>query len=76
MSFYYFTANLDNETTLCLAPISSTRAAQADECIDDVSGYFLYEYRRTNSTTPEIKVIARVATDDAALTLSRMLKME
>lgn len=71
---YYFTANLDNETTLCLAPISEARAALAAEEIEDTSGYFLYEFRHTN-TTPEVKVLARVASDEAALRLREMLQM-
>lgn len=75
MSEYYFTANIDNETTLCLAPMSSARVADSGQEIEDTSGYFLYETRRTNDLS-EVTIIARVVSEDAALQLSRMLNME
>jgi hypothetical protein len=42
MSEYYFSAELDSETTLCIAPITSKRIELSGEQIDDPSGYFLF----------------------------------
>lgn len=71
MDGYYFSVELDECRTLCLAPLTERRRAMADQDIPDPSGYFLFEKR----TTGEVEVIAQVLSEEAALRLREMLKM-
>ena len=43
MAEHYFSTNIDNETTLCIAPLTNRRLAMSGQEISDTSGYFLYE---------------------------------
>jgi hypothetical protein len=74
MAEFYFSVNLDNERTLCLAPLTDCRIAMAGIDIGDPSGYFLFETRGTGDNAG-IEVIARVLTEDAAFRLRDMLNM-
>lgn len=71
---FYFSVNLDNDTTLCLAPLTDSRIALSGEELEDTSGYFLFEQRHSEEL-PEIKIIARVLSEEAAFRLRAMLKM-
>lgn len=73
MSDYYFSVNLGNDRTLCLAPLTERKRAYSGEEIDDASGYFLFETRGSDETAVEI--IARVQSEEAALKLRDMLNM-
>jgi hypothetical protein len=75
MAEYYFTTNVDNETTLCIAPITNRRLALSGQEIPDTSGYFLYETRKSQEPN-EVRIIARVLSEEAAFELSRILNME
>lgn len=72
----YYSTNLTNNVTLCIAPLTDQQIASAGpEIADDPLGYFLYEY--CADTGPHnVSVIAKVVDDEAAWRLSRMLKME
>lgn len=74
MQNFYFSASLDNDRTLCLAPLCDRYLAASGECITDSSGYFLYERRASDPDS--VKIIAQVRTDDAALRLREMLSLE
>jgi hypothetical protein len=75
MAEYYFTTNIDNETTLCIAPLTDRRIAMSGQEIADPSGYFLYETRKSQEPN-EVRIIARVFSEEAAFELSRLLNME
>jgi hypothetical protein len=75
MAEYYFTTNVDNETTLCIAPITNRCLALSGQEIPDTSGYFLYETRKSQEPN-EVRIIARVLSEEAAFELSRILNME
>ena len=72
MAAYYFTTNIDNETTLCIAPLTNRRIAMSGQEIADTSGYFLYETCKAQ----EPNEVAQLLSEEAALRLSRMLDMD
>ena len=74
MAEFYFTVNLDNERTLCLAPLTDRKIAMAGIELNDPSGYFLFE-KRGSGDLASIEVIAQVLTEDAALRLRDMFNM-
>jgi hypothetical protein len=75
MAEHYFTTSLDNETTLSIAPLTNRRITLSGQEIEDTSGYFLYETCKSSEPN-EVKIIAKVLSEDAAFQLSRMLRME
>jgi hypothetical protein len=75
MAEYYFTTNIDNETTLCIAPLTNKRAIMSGQEIPDSSGYFLYETRKSEQPN-EVRIIAQLVSEEAAFELSRILNME
>lgn len=72
----YFSMNLSNDLMLCISPLSDKRAfAAGPEVQRNPVGYFLYQ--TSNSGAHEdIAVLARLASEDAAIRLSRILNME
>lgn len=74
MAQFYFSVNLDNDRTLCLAPLTDRKIALSGEEITDPSGYFLFETRGSDELGG-IEIIARVMTEEAALRLREMFKM-
>jgi hypothetical protein len=74
MQNYYFSASLDNDRTLCLAPLSDGDISSSGETVSDTSGYFLYERRASDPDS--VRIIAQVVSDDAALELREMLKLD
>lgn len=76
MSDLYYSTNLTNDVTLCIAPLTDQQAAAAGpEIIANPLGYFLYQHR-ASSAPDELEVIARVVNAEAAWRLSRILNME
>lgn len=75
MSDYYFSAQLDNDTTLCLAPLTDRRIEQSGEDVADVSGYFLYSLRGSDGPQ-DVEILAHVRSEEAAWRLKAMLKLE
>jgi len=74
MEEYYFSANVDNETTLHIAPLTDEKIDLSGQVLNDRSGYFLYETRHSQQPTG-VRIIAQVLSEDAALELSRILKL-
>lgn len=74
MESLYFSAALDDERTLCLAPMTDRRAAMAEQEIEDTSGYFLYELTGTGDAA-RVAIIARADSEDAVLKLRAMLNL-
>jgi hypothetical protein len=75
MAEHYFSTNLDNETTLCIAPLTDRRIAMSGQEIADTSGYFLYETRKSEEPN-EVRIIAQILSEEAAFELSRILNMD
>jgi hypothetical protein len=75
MSEYYFSAKLDDDTTLCIAPITEKRIELSGQTISDKSGYFLYQTKGGGEPS-EVEIFARLTSVEAALRLRQMLSME
>lgn len=75
MAEHYFSTNIDNETTLCIAPLTNRRVVMSGQEIADISGYFLYETSKSEQPN-EVRIIAQILSEDAAFQLSRLLNME
>ena len=75
MAEYYFSAKVDNDTTLCIAPITRKRVELSGQYIRDPSGYFLYQTKGDGEPT-EVVIIARLESEEAALKLKGMLALK
>lgn len=75
MSEYYFSAQIDRDTTLCIAPITRKRIELSGQQIDDPSGYFLYQTRGGGEPS-DVEIIARLDSEEAALRLKDMLSLK
>jgi hypothetical protein len=75
MSEYYFSAKIDSDTTLCIAPLTDKRVELSGENIEDASGYFLYQ-TKGDGEPGEVEIIARLTSEDAALRLRDMLSLK
>jgi hypothetical protein len=70
---FYFSAILESGTKLFLAQLTDEEADLAG--LDkDRGGYFLYEMRPEEPN--HINILAKIDTDEAAFSLSRMLNMQ
>jgi hypothetical protein len=74
MAEYYFSARIDSDTTLCIAPLTDRRIELSGEDIEDTSGYFLYELKGGGEPN-EVRIIARLASEEAAFELKDMLSL-
>lgn len=75
MAQFYFSAALDDETTLCVAPLTERRRSMASTEIADSSGYFLFE-KRGSGEQAEVEIIARVESEEAAFRLRDLLNLD
>lgn len=70
----YFTLQIDPETTLSISPIAEWEIETSGEVLNDSSGYFLVETRRSKGPE-EVRILARLTSEETALELSQMLNM-
>ena len=75
MEAFYFSKTLDQERTLCLAPLTDRRVAMSGQELVDASGYFLFESRGRGDSAA-INIIAHVLSEEAALRLRDVLGMD
>jgi hypothetical protein len=75
MPEYYFSAKIDSDTTLCIAPITDKRVELSGEQIEDRSGYFLYQ-TKGRGEPGEVEILARLTSEEAALRLKEMLALK
>jgi hypothetical protein len=68
----YFSAEIGNEKTLFVAPLTDRRINMSGQSIADPSGYFLYEQRGTGSSA-EVEILAHLVSEEAAFRLSELL---
>jgi hypothetical protein len=74
MARYYFSAQVDNDLALFIAPLSDVDIELSGESVEDASGYFLY--RRCYATTGSpVTVLARLHSEEAAFEMSRLLNL-
>ncbi len=71
---YYFSKQLGDDKLLCLAPLSTRQQAVADVQPDNCSGYFLFEQLGIELCR-QIRILAQVHTDDAAMQLKEMMQL-
>lgn len=74
MAEFYFSATLDNERTLHLAPLTSRVIAESGQEIADAGGYYLFE-RGHSEGRPKVEIIAQIVSEEAAFRLREMLSM-
>lgn len=73
MDDFYFSVELDESRTLCLAPISDRMTQLAGPDFEGPEhGYFLYEALKGCG---DINIIARAASYEAALVMRDMFRM-
>jgi hypothetical protein len=72
MEEYYFDAPLSNSRSICVGPITQNEAAAAGAEFCDGLGYYLYVCDAENPSGTE--VLARFASEEAAIRMSAMLK--
>jgi hypothetical protein len=75
MAEYYFSAIVDSDTTLCIAPLTEKRIALSGQEVPDSSGYFLYQ-TRGGAEPGEVEILARLESEEAALQLKEMLNLK
>ena len=75
MAEHYFSTNIDNETMLCIAPLTNRRLVMSGQEIADTGVYFLYETNKAEHPN-EVRIIAQIFSEEAAFQLSRILNME
>jgi hypothetical protein len=74
MTDYYFSKEIDRETSLCIAPLTDKRVELSGEAIDDPSGYFLYEIKGRGEPY-DVTIIAKLASEEAAFQLKEILQL-
>jgi hypothetical protein len=74
MADFYFSVNIDNDRTLCVAPLTNRKIAMAGVEVPDPSGYFLFE-QRGSEDFDGVEIIAQVFSEEAALRLRDMFNM-
>lgn len=75
MPEYYFSAKIDAETTLCIAPLSQRRIELSGEEVEDASGYFLYA-TSGDGEPRDVRILARLTSEAAAWDLKALLGLE
>lgn len=75
MGQYFFSSTLGDDRTLFLAPLTERRKQHAGIPIEDTSGYFLFE-KHGRGDDAEIKIIARIDSEDAVLRLKDILNLD
>jgi len=74
MGEYYLSAKQSNGSLLCLAPLTNRQISMSDLDIEDTSGMFLFEHHGPEDAG-EVRVIARVLSEDAVLMFREMFEL-
>jgi hypothetical protein len=72
---FYFSRQVGEGVTLCLAPITERRLKMAIDRVSDPSGYFLYELTGSGDAA-KVEIIARVSSDEGVHRLRRLLDLD
>ncbi len=73
MDALYLSTESQDDTRLCIAPLTRQIIAATGSDASDAAGYFLFE--RQGSRPENVQILARVASEDAALKLARLLNL-
>ena len=75
MDEFYFSVNLDESRTLCLAPLTDRLIEVSGQSVADTSGHFLFEKKGTDEQQ-EVEIFAQVLSPEAVFRLQAMFKMD
>lgn len=73
MNALYLTTESHNDTRLCIAPLTRQLISATGEDAADAAGYFLFE--RQGDAPENVQILARVASEEAALRLAHLLNL-
>lgn len=73
MDALYLTTESHDDTRLCIAPLTRQLMFATGENAADAAGYFLFE--RQGNDPENVLILARVASEDAALRLAHLLNL-
>lgn len=71
---YYLSAQVDDDTILCIAPLTQHRVELSGQEIEDESGHFLYLVRG-GSEPRDVEILARLSSEEAVRRLSEILSL-
>lgn len=69
----YLSGDIDSDSSVYIAPLTSDKIESLGDEVVDTSGYFLFCKDRNNPQ--DITILARAVSEDAALNLARMLNL-
>lgn len=73
MDALYLSTESQDDTRLCIAPLTRQIINATGGDASDAAGYFLFE--RQGSDPHDVQILARVASEEAALKLARLLNL-
>lgn len=73
MNAFYFSADIEENATLCIAPLTRRAAEAVGQSWEKCSGYFLF--RRGKGNVEDVEIIAQLESEEAALDLASLLKL-
>ena len=73
MAMNYYSASVGNDMSIIISPLTNQQAVAAGIEIDQSGGYYLYCTSR--SCPGDVDILAKVQSEDAAFTLSRLLSL-
>ena len=74
MDAFYLSAKRDDNTSLCIAPLTKRRIEAAGESLSDCGGYYLFE--RCSDDPDSVHILARIPSEEAAFQLAGLLHLE
>ena len=75
MPEHYFSLALGNNKRLNLAPLTDRLIAQSGQTVPNARGYYLFE-SSGDVENPEVEILAHAMSDEAALRLKEILRLE
>ena len=73
MDALYLSTESHDDTRLYIAPLTRQLISATGEDASDVGGYYLFE--RQGDDPHDVQILARVASEEAALRLARLLNL-
>ncbi|WP_156394220.1 hypothetical protein [Methylobacterium sp. Leaf94] len=73
MDAFYFSADIEENATLCIAPLTRRTAEAVGQSWEQCGGYFLF--RRLKGNLDNIEIIAHLESEVAAIDLAELLKL-
>lgn len=73
MDAIYLSASVDDNASLCIAPLTKRRILASGQDPNDAAGYFLFQCQEDDPDSVEI--LARVESEAAAVRLGALLRL-